>query len=164
VNRSDFGSPTPRRNHRGDIHSAAPPTPSARSAAHPTSGRRNGANGAASELGFPSSSASHRNGNGNGAGGGGGDGPSSSAAGANVGDDEDEDEDGLVTVLWGTTVTIGASMRAFARFLKEFTCGDRQTYDPWRLNQVSSPASIFFPCLSNTDIVASAASQQTRRN
>lgn len=27
-------------------------------------------------------------------------------------------------------------MRAFARFLKEFTCGDRQTYDPWRLNQL----------------------------
>lgn len=28
-------------------------------------------------------------------------------------------------------------MKAFARFLKEFTCGDRQTYDPWRLEQVS---------------------------
>ncbi|GAA5947683.1 hypothetical protein JCM3765_001031 [Sporobolomyces pararoseus] len=135
---SDFGSPTPRRNHRGDIHSAAPLTPSARSAAHPTSGaRRNGANGGAatSELGYPSSSASHRNGSG---GGGAGGDPSSSGPGAN-GDDqdnEDEDDDGLVTVLWGTTVTIGASMRAFARFLKEFTCGDRQTYDPWRLEQL----------------------------
>lgn len=52
------------------------------------------------------------------------------------GDDEDDEDDGLVTVLWGTTVTIGASMKAFEWFLKDFTCGDRQTYDPWRLAQV----------------------------
>lgn len=78
------------------------------------------------------------NGAAGGRGGGGGD-PSSSGPGPHGQDDpdhEDEDEDGLVTVLWGTTVTIGASMRAFARFLKEFTCGDRQTYDPWRLEQL----------------------------
>ncbi|GAA6064631.1 hypothetical protein JCM10212_000600 [Sporobolomyces blumeae] len=136
---SDFGSPTPRRNHRGDIHSAAPPTPSGRSTA--STARRGGARsngGAASELGFPSSSAGGGPGSQRGgAGGGGGDGPSSSAAGLDDQEDgEDEDDDGLVTVLWGTTVTIGASMRAFARFLKEFTCGDRQTYDPWRLEQL----------------------------
>ncbi|GAA5881315.1 hypothetical protein JCM16303_000125 [Sporobolomyces ruberrimus] len=140
---SDFGSPTPRRNHRGDIHSAAPPTPSARSSgANPTSGaRRNGANGgggATSELGYPSSAASERNGARNGGAGGGG--PSFEGPGGGLGDqdeqNEDEDDDGLVTVLWGTTVTIGASMKAFARFLKEFTCGDRQTYDPWRLEQL----------------------------
>ncbi|GAA5935796.1 MCM DNA helicase complex subunit MCM4 [Sporobolomyces koalae] len=130
---SEFGSPTPRRNHRGDIHSAAPPTPSARSAGgQPNSGRRGGANGAfGSELGFPSSSASRPNGARSEAG------PSSSAAGANDEDrDEDEDDEGLITVLWGTTVTIESSMRAFARFLKEFTCGDRQTFDPWRLEQL----------------------------
>lgn len=48
---------------------------------------------------------------------------------------DDEEDDGLVTVLWGTTVTIGASMKAFEWFLKDFTCGDRQTFDPWRLEQ-----------------------------
>lgn len=51
-------------------------------------------------------------------------------------DEDDEEDDGLVTVLWGTTVTIGASMKAFERFLKEFTCEDRQSFDPWRLEQV----------------------------
>ncbi|GAA5939529.1 hypothetical protein JCM3775_004852 [Rhodotorula graminis] len=145
---SDFGSPTPRRNHRGDIHSAAPPTPSNRSSAA-KSARRGmpAASNAGSELGFPpSSAASRRNGAGGrggaGGGGGGGPGPSSSAAGGmaddrdpNDDDEDDEDDDGLVTVLWGTTVTIGASMKAFEWFLKDFTCGDRQSYDPWRLAQ-----------------------------
>ena len=109
------------------------------------------ASNAGSELGFPSSSAaSRRNGGGGrgggGAGGGGGPGPSSSAAGAMADDrdrarndddmdDDDDDDDGLVTVLWGTTVTIGASMKSFEWFLKDFTCGDRQSYDPWRLAQ-----------------------------
>ncbi|BGP44130.1 MCM DNA helicase complex subunit [Rhodotorula kratochvilovae] len=134
---SDFGSPTPRRNHRGDIHSAAPPTPSNRSSAANPARRGMPASNAGSELGFPpSSAASRRNGRG---GGGGGPGPSSSAAGAMTdgegNNDEDEDDDGLVTVLWGTTVTIGASMKAFEWFLKDFTCGDRQSYDPWRLEQ-----------------------------
>ncbi|GAA5872937.1 hypothetical protein JCM1840_005892 [Sporobolomyces johnsonii] len=142
---SDFGSPTPRRNHRGDIHSAAPPTPSGRSTT--STARRGGANGAPSELGFPTSSAASRRG---GAGaGGGGDGPSSSAAGLDGDGEDDEDDDGLVTVLWGTTVTIGASMRAFARFLKEFTCGDRQSYDPWRLEQLQKKREELDASLAN---------------
>ncbi|GAA5930875.1 hypothetical protein JCM1841_001960 [Sporobolomyces salmonicolor] len=139
---SDFGSPTPRRNHRGDIHSAAPPTPSGRSTT--STARRRGANGAPSELGFPTSSAASRRG-----GGGGGDGPSSSAAGLDGDGEDDEDDDGLVTVLWGTTVTIGASMRAFARFLKEFTCGDRQSYDPWRLAQLQKKREELNASLAN---------------
>ncbi|GAA6009455.1 hypothetical protein JCM10207_003788 [Rhodosporidiobolus poonsookiae] len=133
---SDFGSPTPsRRNHRGDIHSAAPPTPSA--GARSNAGSRRGLNGTSvaggSELGFPSSSAGTRASRRRAAGG------ASSQAGGDGDDamdeDEDEEDDGLVTVLWGTTVTIGASMKAFEWFLKDFTCGDRQTYDPWRLEQ-----------------------------
>ncbi|BGP28218.1 MCM DNA helicase complex subunit [Rhodotorula toruloides] len=138
---SDFGSPTPRRNHRGDIHSAAPPTPSNRSSARRAAGA-NGAMppstaGAGSELGFPSSSAASHSSRrrANGGGGGGGDGPSSGVGGMTDGEDEDEDDDGLVTVLWGTTVTIGTSMKGFEWFLKDFTCGDRQTFDPWRLEQ-----------------------------
>ncbi|BGP36045.1 MCM DNA helicase complex subunit [Rhodotorula toruloides] len=139
---SDFGSPTPRRNHRGDIHSAAPPTPSNRASARRAAAGANGGMppstaGAGSELGFPSSSAASRSSRrrANGGGGGGEDGPSSNAGGMTDGEDEDEDDDGLVTVLWGTTVTIGASMKAFEWFLKEFTCGDRQGFDPWRLEQ-----------------------------
>ncbi|GAA6008593.1 uncharacterized protein JCM10292_007259, partial [Rhodotorula paludigena] len=136
---SDFGSPTPRRNHRGDIHSAAPPTPSNRSSAANPGRRGMPASQAGSELGFPPSSAASRRTPraGGGAGGGGGDEPSSSAAGAMTDGEggDDEEDDGLVTVLWGTTVTIGASMKAFEWFLKDFTCGDRQTFDPWRLEQ-----------------------------
>lgn len=56
--------------------------------------------------------------------------------------EDDEEDDGLVTVLWGTTVTIGASMKAFEWFLKEFTCGDRQTFDPWRQEQVRPVAAL----------------------
>ncbi|GAA5957357.1 hypothetical protein JCM8115_006967 [Rhodotorula mucilaginosa] len=121
---SEFGSPTPRRNVRGDIHSAAPPTPSNRSAAR--GNRRNVAtSNAGSELGFPPSSAASRR-------------RRDDTAPMTDGDDDqgdDEEDDGLVTVLWGTTVTIGASMKAFEWFLKEFTCGDRQTFDPWRQEQ-----------------------------
>ncbi|GAA5977457.1 hypothetical protein JCM11641_000969 [Rhodosporidiobolus odoratus] len=133
---SDFGSPTPsRRNHRGDIHSAAPPTPSINGGARSVAGSRRGLNGTSvaggSELGFPSSSAgtARRRGGAGGA---------SSQAGDAMDqdqDEEDEEDDGLVTVLWGTTVTIGASMKAFERFLKEFTCEERQSFDPWRLEQ-----------------------------
>ncbi|GAA5876263.1 hypothetical protein JCM8547_003751 [Rhodosporidiobolus lusitaniae] len=137
---SDIGSPTPsRRNHRGDIHSAAPPTPSIASG-RSAAGQRRGVNGTSvaggSELGFPTSSAGtarSRPQNGGGGGGGGGDGPSSQ--GGEAMEEDDEEDDGLVTVLWGTTVTIGASMKAFEWFLKDFTCEDRQSYDPWRLEQ-----------------------------
>ncbi|GAA5944321.1 hypothetical protein JCM10213_003225 [Rhodosporidiobolus nylandii] len=127
---SEFGSPTPsRRNFRGDIHSAAPPTPSV-NGARSVAGSRRGLNGtsvAGSELGFPASSAGTARRRG-----------ASSQAGGDDAmdeDEEDEEDDGLVTVLWGTTVTIGASMKAFEWFLKDFTCEDRQSYDPWRLEQ-----------------------------
>ncbi|GAA6044059.1 hypothetical protein JCM8097_008700 [Rhodosporidiobolus ruineniae] len=132
---SELGSPTPsRRNFRGDIHSAAPHTPSINGGARSVAGSRrlNGTSVAGgSELGFPSSSAGTRASRRRG-----GAGPSSQAGGDDAMDeDEDDEDDGLVTVLWGTTVTIGASMKAFEWFLKDFTCEDRQTYDPWRLEQ-----------------------------
>ncbi|GAA5831653.1 hypothetical protein JCM11251_000782 [Rhodosporidiobolus azoricus] len=132
---SDIGSPTPsRRNHRGDIHSAAPPTPSINGARSVAGGsaRRGPLSALGSELGFPSSSAGTRASRRRGGG------PSSQAGGTDAMDEddqEDDDDDGLVTVLWGTTVTIGASMKAFEWFLRDFTCEDRQTYDPWRLEQ-----------------------------
>lgn len=132
---SEFGSPTPRRNIRGDIHSAAPPTPSNRSSAARANRRNVPASVGGSELGFPTSSAASRR-RGESA-------PMTDGADARDEEAADEEDDGLVTVLWGTTVTIGASMKAFEWFLKEFTCGDRQTYDPWRQEQVRAAAKSF---------------------
>ncbi|KAK4702874.1 DNA replication licensing factor MCM4, partial [Phenoliferia sp. Uapishka_3] len=114
---SEAGSPTPRRNRRGDIHSGAPPTPSG--------GARGAARTAArSENGLPTSSAASGGGRGGGAGE-----PSSSAAGAQMDDEDDEDDNAPVTVVWGTTVTLQASMAAFKWFLEEFRAEDRQSYD-----------------------------------
>ncbi|ORY57703.1 MCM2/3/5 family-domain-containing protein [Leucosporidium creatinivorum] len=121
---SDVGSPTPRRNRRGDIHSGLPPTPSN----HRSSGRAAGSNG----DGLPTSSAASRRSRGGNPDG--GDGPSSSAAGAGVDGDEDEEED-AVTVVWGTTVTIQSSMAAFKWFLESFRASDRQAYDNERYEQ-----------------------------
>lgn len=76
------------------------------------------------------------------------------------GEDEDEDDDGLVTVLWGTTVTIGASMKAFEWFLKDFTCGDRQGFDPWRLEQVRLSLLSTAVALSSDDHTTVAGPQE----
>jgi DNA replication licensing factor MCM4 len=117
--RSDVGSPTPRRNRRGDIHSGLPPTPSG----HRSPGR---VNGNLNDL-PTSSAASRRSRQGFGGGAGGGGDPSSSAAGP-LADGEDDEED-AITVVWGTTVTIQSSMSAFKWFLESFRASDRQTYD-----------------------------------
>ncbi|KAM0747173.1 MCM-domain-containing protein [Meredithblackwellia eburnea MCA 4105] len=47
-------------------------------------------------------------------------------------DDDDEEDNGPVTVVWGTTVTLQASMTAFKYFIEEFRAGDRQRYDDKR--------------------------------
>ena len=120
ASRSEAGSPSPRRNRRGDIHSGAPPTPS---------GLGRAARPARSDGGLPTSSAASRQGRG--AGGPGGE-PSSSAAGAQNDDEDDEDENAPVTVVWGTTVTLQSTMKSFQYFLDEFRAGDRQAYDSRR--------------------------------
>lgn len=124
--RSDGATPTPRRNIRGDIHSGAPPsTPS-----YSRGGRRANAE---EGLGFPTSSAAS---GGPRSGGGAGDPSSSAPGGAETIDGDDEDDDnGPVTVIWGTTVTLQASMAAFRWFLEDFRAGDRQIYDNRRYEE-----------------------------
>ncbi|KAK4047834.1 MCM DNA helicase complex subunit [Microbotryomycetes sp. JL201] len=120
---SEGGSPTPRRAHRGDIHSGLPLTPIRQ---HRSSATRNRQNG----PGLPTSSAAS-----------GGrqrdQMPTSSIAGGVGGNGqdenmEDEEENEAVTVIWGTDVTIASTMSAFRWFLDDFRAEDRQTYDAER--------------------------------
>ncbi|KDE02627.1 minichromosome maintenance protein 4 (cell division control protein 54) [Microbotryum lychnidis-dioicae p1A1 Lamole] len=125
---SDVGSPTPRRNRRGDIHSGLPPTPSNRRGAGPSQ--------PGSGLDIPTSSAaSQRSRFGVGGGDDGGGAPSSTANGMGEDGDEQDDADEAVTVVWGTRVTIVSSMASFKWFLESFTAGDRQEYDQKRFEE-----------------------------
>ncbi|SGY39593.1 BQ5605_C003g02243 [Microbotryum silenes-dioicae] len=125
---SDVGSPTPRRNRRGDIHSGLPPTPSNRRGAGPSQ--------PGSGLDIPTSSAaSQRSRFGVGGGDDGRGAPSSTANGMGEDGDEQDDADEAVTVVWGTRVTIVSSMASFKWFLESFTAGDRQEYDQKRFEE-----------------------------
>ncbi|SDA08288.1 BZ3501_MvSof-1269-A2-R1_Chr8-1g09725 [Microbotryum saponariae] len=125
---SDVGSPTPRRNRRGDIHSGLPPTPSNRRGA--------GTSQPGSGLDIPTSSAaSQRSRFGVGGGDDDEEDPSSTANGMGEDGDEQDDADEAVTVVWGTRVTIVSSMASFKWFLESFTAGDRQEYDQKRFEE-----------------------------